>query len=144
VEGEQLATEVVGEAADAMDADATYFAAVLKPGASLERAEAALLDEIDKVTRAPLPAEELTKARNQLETAFVMGQDTTQERASVLGEAASLTGLTYLDHYLPRLAAVTSDQAQRVAALYFREANRTVTTETRRHGGTRRRRVGEP
>src|SRR5207302_5394006 len=103
VDGEQLATGVSGEAGDALDPDATHFSVVLKPGASLPRAEAALLDELRQVTQKPLPAEELTKARNQIETGFVMGQDTAQERASTLGEAASLTGLPYLDQYLPRL-----------------------------------------
>ncbi len=126
VEGEQLATAVDGGVGDALDGDETHFTVVLKPGASLERAETAVLDELRQVSEKPLLPEELTKARNQLETAFVQGEDTAQERASSLGEAVSLTGIGYLDLYLPRLAAVTPAQAQRVAAFYFREANRTI------------------
>jgi zinc protease len=126
VEGEQLATAIDGDAGDALDPDTTHFSVVLKPGASLERAEAGLLDELRRVSHEPLTREELTRARNQLETAFVEGEDTAQERASALGEAASLTGLAYLDHYLPHLAAVTPEQARQVATLYLRDTNRTV------------------
>jgi zinc protease len=126
VDGEQLATEVSADVADALDPDATRFVVTLKPGASLEKAEAALLDELRRLTRAPLSADEVSKARNQLETAFLEEQDTAQERATLLGEASSLTGLAYLDRYLPRLAAVTPAQTRRVASLYFGDTNRTI------------------
>jgi zinc protease len=89
------------------------------PGQTPEAVEQALLAEVERLKQEPVPAEELERARNQMEAAFVWQQDSVFSRASVLGRYELLGSWRLLDDFLPKLRAVTPADLQRVARHYF-------------------------
>jgi zinc protease len=89
------------------------------PGQTPEAVEQALLAEVERLKQEPVPAEELERARNQMEAAFVWQQDSVFSRASVLGRYELLGSWRLLDDFLPKLRAVTPADLQRVARQYF-------------------------
>jgi zinc protease len=73
-----------------------------------------------------VPAEELERARNQIEASFVWQQDSVFSRASVLGRYEMMGSWRLLDDFLPKLRAVTAADVQRVARQYFAVERRNV------------------
>lgn len=57
---------------------------IARPGVSLDRIEAAIDKELDLVRKTPLSDDELTRAKNLVETAFVTRLESVRERASLL------------------------------------------------------------
>ncbi|MEX2223289.1 MAG: pitrilysin family protein [Candidatus Rokuibacteriota bacterium] len=102
-----------------LDPSLFWFYATPLPGQAPEAVEEALLAEIERLKQEPIPDEELTRARNQIEASFVWQQDSVFSRASVLGRFEMLGSWRLLDDYLPRLRAVTPADLQRVARTYF-------------------------
>ncbi|MGH7402770.1 MAG: M16 family metallopeptidase [Candidatus Rokuibacteriota bacterium] len=102
-----------------LDPSLFWFYATPLPGQSPEAVEQALLAEIERLKQEPVPDEELTRARNQIEASFIWRQDSVFSRASVLGRFEMLGSWRLLDGYLPRLRAVTPADLQRVARTYF-------------------------
>jgi zinc protease len=102
-----------------LDPTLFWFYATLLPGQSPEVVEQALLAEVEQLKREPVPTEELERARNQIEAAFVWQQDSVFSRASVLGRYELLGSWRLLEDFLPKLRAVTAADVQRVAQRYF-------------------------
>jgi zinc protease len=102
-----------------LDPTLFWFFATLLPGQSPEVVEQALLAEVEQLKKEPVPAEELTRARNQIEASFVWEQDSVFTRASVLGRFEMLGSWRMLDDFLPKVRAVTAADLQRVAQRYF-------------------------
>ncbi|HMB88183.1 MAG TPA: insulinase family protein, partial [Methylomirabilota bacterium] len=75
--------------------------------------------EVEQLKKEPVPAEELERARNQIEASFVWQQDSVFSRASVLGRFEMLGSWRLLDDYLPRIRKVTAADLQQVAQRYF-------------------------
>jgi zinc protease len=96
-----------------------WFYAAPLPGQTAEAVEQALLAEVERLKQEPVSDEELTRARNQIEAAFVWRQDSVFSRASVLGRFETLGSWRLLEDYLPRLRAVTPADLQRVARTHF-------------------------
>lgn len=96
-------------------------------GVELSDIEKAILAEIEKVQNQPISDQELKKLQNQIENQFV------DKLSSVEGIAENLA--VYETHYgdaslinteINRYLAVTKEDIQRVANLYFDEKNRLV------------------
>ena len=102
-----------------IDPSLFWFYATPLPGQPPEAVEQALMAEVERLKQEPVPMEELERARNQLEAAFVWQQDSVFSRASVLGRFEILGSWRLLDDYLPRMRAVTPADLQRVARTYF-------------------------
>ena len=102
-----------------LDPTLFWFFATLLPGQSPESVEQALLAEVEQLKKEPVPAEELTRARNQIEASFVWEQDSVFTRASALGRFEMLGSWRMLDDFLPKVRAVTAADLQRVAQRYF-------------------------
>lgn len=103
------------------------FQLVLASGVPLEKARAALLAEIKKLTEAPITPEEITIAKNQLLAARLTERETCEGKASALGAAAALRGdPSLVNTDLAKLEAVTADEVQAVAREYFTDTNRLV------------------
>jgi zinc protease len=96
------------------------------PGKKTEDVEQALYVEIEKLKAEPATDEELQKAKNQIESGFIMGQDSVFFQAMLLGEYESVASWKLLEKYLDGVRAVTKEDVQRVAKEYFIEDNRTV------------------
>ena len=102
-----------------LDPSLFWFYATPLPGQTPEAVEQALMTEVEQLKQEPVPAEELQRARNQIEASFVWQQDSVFSRASVLGRFEMLGSWRLLDDYLPRLRTVTTADLQRVARTYF-------------------------
>ena len=95
-------------------------------GVSAEQLEKALLAEIEALQKAPPSADELTRARAQVEAAFVFAQDSMFYRGLLLGTYEVSGGWRQVDDYLPQIAKVTPQQVQEVAKKYLTTVNRSV------------------
>ncbi len=102
------------------------FAAYL-PGGDAKKVQAALDDEVARVSSAPIDAKELTKARNQLAARAVYRRERVSEVATQIG----VDGVVAHDpeHAFTadkKYDAVTADDVLRVAKKYLQKSNHSV------------------
>jgi predicted Zn-dependent peptidase len=103
--------------------------ATVRPGIPVERVEAALLEEIDRLGREPVSDDELARARALIETEELGALSRVEERADRLSMYATLfDDPDLINQALPRYLAVTAAQIQAVAAEVFPADNRVVLT----------------
>lgn len=101
--------------------------AAVSPGEDIKKAEGALLAEIERIKTEAPTADELARARRQLEAAFIFGRDSVTEQAEQLGHYATVAGdWAFLDKLPARLQAVTPADIVRVAKTYLLEDTRTI------------------
>ena len=109
----------------------------VRPGASLERAEALLLKELARV-RDTVPAEaEVARARRALEVLLLAGQGSAHALAARMGrEWTSFGRVRPLEERLAKVRSVTPAMVQRVAQKYLRpEGRNTVRMLPRKPSG---------
>jgi len=111
------------------DPELFYCFAVVKPGQSVEEVERALYREIERLQAEPPLEEELQRAKNQVEAAYVFGQDSNFRQAMLLGQAETVgAGWRHVSQFLERLRSVKAEDVRRVARQYFIPDVRTVGT----------------
>lgn len=108
------------------DPNLFYFYASVAPGKKVEEVESAFYEEIEKLKNEPVTDRELEKAKNQLESSFVMGQDSVFYQGMLLGRYETTGDWRFKDKYLEEIRKVTKEDIQRVARTYLIEDNRTV------------------
>jgi len=121
-----LATEVDCSFGVSKDPGLFTVTATVRAGSSLQAVEAAVLAELEKVAGEPLAAAELATVLKQAKAQFVYAGDGVVNLAYWLGMLEMVTSHQDYDLFLERLAAVTPDDVQRVAAQYLTSTNRTV------------------
>ena len=98
-----------------------------RAGVSLEKLEAAIDKELDAIRKAPLADDEVTRAKNLVETAFVTRLESVRERASLLAMyQAEVKDPGYLAKDLGRYRAATKDGIKDVAAKFLVADKRVV------------------
>lgn len=102
-----------------IDPDLFTFYATVLPGKTVEEVERALMAEVEGLQAEPVGDEELQRAKNQIESAFIFRQDSVYARASTLGRHELVGGWRLRDEFLPRVRAVTAADLQQVARRYF-------------------------
>ena len=103
--------------------------ATVRPGVPVERVEAALHEELERLAREPISDDELARARALIETEELGGLSRVEERADRLSMYATLfDNPDLINRMLPRYLAITAAQIQEVAAATFRADNRVVLT----------------
>jgi zinc protease len=110
------------------DPNLFWFSGTPLPGRSPEELERAIMDEIDLVKSQLVPPEELERAKNQIEAAFVWRQDSVFSRASSLARFELIGSWRSSETFVPLIRAVTAADLQRVARAYFQAHSRTVGT----------------
>lgn len=103
-----------------------FFFATASPGKHINDVEDALNEEIEKLRKSPPSEREVQKAKNQIESSFVMGQDSIYVQAMQYGMFEMLGDWRLMDKYLAGIRKVTQEDVVRVAEKYLREENRTV------------------
>ena len=102
-----------------VDPDLFTFYATVLPEKSVDEVERALQAEVERLRSEPVGEEELARAKNQLEAAFVFRQDSVYERAATLGRHELCGGWRLRDDYLRGIRAVTAQDVTQVARRYF-------------------------
>ncbi len=127
VYGTQLAQSVDFSSDLREDLGLITITMVLASGVPVEKAKAALLAEIEKLTTQPITEKELSISRNQLLAADLLNRETDEGKASALGEAATVYGdPNRANTQLPAILAVTPEQVQAAAKKWLTESNRLV------------------
>ncbi len=102
-----------------IDPDLFTFYATVLPGRTVEEVERALGAEVARLQTELVAEEELQRAKNQIESAFIFRQDSGAARASTLGRHELVGSWRLRDEFLPRIRAVTRGDLQQVARRYF-------------------------
>jgi predicted Zn-dependent peptidase len=103
--------------------------ATVRPGVSVERVEAALHEELERLAREPISDDELARARALIETEELAGLSRVEERADRLSMYATLfDDPDLINRTLPRYLSVTAEQIRQVASEVFLPENRVVLT----------------
>ena len=95
-------------------------------GTPLAAAEAALIDELDKVAREGITAAELAKAKTQLNARLVFENDSVTNIAHQIGYFETIAGADTFTNFRPRISAVTLDEVAAAARDVLTASNRTV------------------
>lgn len=91
-----------------------------RPGVSFEKIEAAIDKELENVRTTPLADEELERAKNQFETAFVVRVESVRERASLLNMyQAEVKDPGFAAQDLERYRRATKDEIRAAAATHL-------------------------
>jgi predicted Zn-dependent peptidase len=123
----QQAHYAQGQYWELQDAGLFYAIAGVRPDASIDRVEALLLAEIDRVGKGGVTEAEVEKAKRQLEVSLLDGLATTHAIASRIGLDTVVFGrIRPLDERLAAIRAVTPAAVKRVARTYFVDERRSV------------------
>ena len=105
-----------------------FFAVcIVQPGQSPEAAEAALIDEFEKLKNEGVTAKEVQRAQNQFARDYILSRESNEDKASHLAHAAVIhSDITTADGEFDIFMKTTAADVQRVAGTYFNESNRVV------------------
>ena len=106
----------------------------LDKGVKPEDLEKEIWAEVEKVKKEGLTEEEIQKAKNKGEAAFIRGLASTSGLASRVGRADLMRGWRSILTDLDDLKKVTNDDIKRVAAAYFVKDNSLTAIYTRKSG----------
>jgi zinc protease len=103
------------------------FGATVAPAKDLKEVEKAILEEIERIAKESPSAEELQKAKNQIEASFVFARDSSYSEALYTGMFEVVAGNWRLkDKYIEGIRAVTPAEVSDVARRYLTKENRTT------------------
>jgi zinc protease len=109
------------------DPELLYCFAVVAPGQATEQVERGVYAEIQKLQQEPPSGEELQRAKNQVEAAYLFGQDSNFRQAMLFGQAETTgAGWRQVEQFVKKLRDVKADDVKRVAQKYLVEDGRTV------------------
>jgi predicted Zn-dependent peptidase len=105
-----------------------------KGDASPADLEAAILAELDRLQKEPVPAEELQKVKNQIAATAFRNLENPFWLMLQLLLYEGWGDWQYVNYWADKTLAVTAEDVQRVAQKYFTAENRTVATYQRKAG----------
>jgi zinc protease len=123
----QLALEAGGDYQYfSIDPNLFWFWATPMPGQSPEKLEAELSAHMERLKTEPVTDEELARAKNQIEAAFVYQDDSVHQRASLLARFEMIGGFALKESFLVKIRAVTAADLTRVARAWFAPDRKSV------------------
>jgi zinc protease len=123
----QLALEAGGDYSYfALDPNLFWFWATPMPGQTPETLEAELSRHMERLKAEPVTDEELARAKNQIESAFVIQEDSVHRRAALLARFEMIGGFALKDSFIARIRAVTAADLIRVASAWFAPEQKSV------------------
>jgi len=111
------------------DPNLFFAVAIVQPGHTPEEAAKGLIEELDRLRTEPITAAELQQAKNQFARDYILGRETNQNKAEVLGHAAVIhNDIKTADAEFDIFQSLTTADVQRAARTYFTPENRLVLT----------------
>jgi zinc protease len=113
---------------DGVSIDPSVFSvtAQLMPGKEPAEIEREIDSVLEQVKSELISDRELQKAKNQIESAFVYGQDSIFGQAMKIGSYEAVGDWRLMDNYLDGIRKVTREDIQRVARQYLDRDRRTI------------------
>jgi zinc protease len=121
-----LAAGFSGSLAATVDPYLYSVTCAVRSDSTLEKVEAALDEEMDRVMTTPPTEEELEKAKKQARAMFAYSSESVSNLGFWYGFAEILDEYTWFTNYLEQLDGVTTIDVQRVAQSVLAKSNRTV------------------
>jgi zinc protease len=81
---------------------------------------------VERLRTQPVSDEELQRAKNQIEAAYLFGEDSLFSRAATLARYELLGDWRLRDRYLPGIRAVTAEDVRRAAERHLVAERRTT------------------
>ncbi|MGQ9571291.1 MAG: M16 family metallopeptidase [Thermodesulfovibrionales bacterium] len=133
----RLYKSLIYEKKIALDIDAEYdgfnidpylffIDATAAPGKDINEVEKEIYTEIENIKKLPPSEKEVQKAKNQIESSFIIAQDSIYMEAMKYGIFEILGNWRLINKYLEGVRNVTPEDITRVANKYLNEDNRTV------------------
>ncbi|AFZ59807.1 insulinase family protein [Anabaena cylindrica FACHB-243] len=122
-----LASSVSGYAAELIEPGWYDISATAAPGQELSKITAELQASLTKLQQQPVTAEELNRAKTQLQASYILNNQDISSQASQLAYNQVIAGdYHYIEKYLSAIAQVTPQDVQRVAQKYLNPAKQTI------------------
>lgn len=93
------------------------------PGVSMEQAESAIWEELERLCTEPVPESELTKVKNKMESTMVFSEMSLLDKAMNLAYFELLGDADLLNSEIQKYLDVTAEQIQAQARQIFRREN---------------------
>jgi zinc protease len=126
VERDQTVTFVSADYGESKDPTLFHIRAEGRGEHSAEEIEASIYDELKRVVSDGITEAELERAKHQIQAHFVLSRERTSDQAMLFGQIESLCGLSYIDTYIRRISAITTDEVSGVCSRVLVADNRTV------------------
>jgi len=124
---DQSALYVGGDCFLLQDPGLFYSFAIMQPGHTAEEGKNTLFEQIDKLKNEPVNEKELQKAKNQLESKFIFGLQSVENKGDKIGYYQTVLGdYNKLFEEAKEFQQVTAEDVMRVAKKYFDENNRNL------------------
>ena len=109
------------------DPNLFFAVCIVQPGQSPEAAEAALIDEFEKLKDEGVTVQEVQRAQNQFARDYILSRESNEDKARHLAHAAVIhADITTADGEFDIFMETTAADVQRVARTYFNQSNRVV------------------
>jgi zinc protease len=124
----RLALAAFGQGNIIEDPNLFFATAIVQPGHTPEEVEKALIAEMDRLRTETITDHELERTKNQFARDYILGRQTVQDKANVLGHAYVLHkgDLGTADGEFDIFMNLKASDVQRVAKTYFTPENRLV------------------
>jgi zinc protease len=123
----QLALDAGGDYSYfSIDPNLFWFWATAMPGQTPDTLEKELVAHMERLKAEPVTDEELARAKNQTEAAFVFQEDSVHRRAALLARFEVIGGHSLKDTFIARIRAVTAADLTRVARTWFPPERKSV------------------
>lgn len=127
VKEERAALQVFGGASSGMGPGGLSVYALPNQGVDVDRIEALIWEELEKVVEGGVTERELQKAKNQTRAGMIMGRQRVRSKAGELHHYRNAHGdIAEINRDLDKFMEVTIEDIRRVARTYIRPENRTV------------------
>ncbi|MBI5848544.1 MAG: insulinase family protein [Nitrospirae bacterium] len=103
-----------------------FSGATAGQGKKIEDVEKAMFEEIEKIKNELPSAQEVQKAKNQVEASFIMQQDSIYMQAKTIGSFEMTVGWKFIDKYLEGIRKVTPEDVSRAAKKYLIDEQKTT------------------
>ena len=123
VKEKQLFSEVHAYMSGSLDTGMFVFEGKPLENVSIETAEAAIWEELERLKSEEIPADELTKVQNKTESTMVFSEMALLDKAMNLASFELLGDADLLNHETDRYLAVTAAQVKELANKMFRKDN---------------------
>ncbi len=123
VKEKQLFSEVHAYMTGSLDKGMFVFEGKPLENVSIETAEAAIWEELERLKTEEIPADELTKVQNKTESTMIFSEMSLLDKAMNLAQFELLGDAGLLNHETEKYLAVTPKQVKALANKLFRKDN---------------------